>query len=403
MFSHVTFLMYMEEATYTVEKLVQGGEGILRVDDRAVFVPFVIPGEQAKIRLTEARKPQRGELVELMSSSPERVEPPCPLFTKCGGCQFQHIKYEAQLEYKRDILAETISRLAKLEPPVKPMEPSPKRYNYRSRIRLHLKGGRVGFFGPKKRQFFPIDYCHIAEGKINELLPQVPALVEKYRPRSVEIALTDEGEPVAVTDSASGAGTFRWKKTGSKTGRHEWVEDTEWKPVFEQVNRGQNENLRKIIAGLVEKLAPPDVIELYAGAGNLTEAIVPYCDRITAVDSDRAAVKKAALRFGDIPGGRVKVIARRAVNFLERAKKERAKPDLIVLDPPRTGAKEAMPGILSLGPRHVIYVSCDPATLARDIGNLCEAGYEMRSVYPLDMFPQTAHIESVTLLEKISP
>lgn len=392
----------MEDAIFTVEKLVQGGDGIVRRDERAVFVPFVIPGERVKIRPTGARKPPRAELTEVMHPSLRRVEPPCPLFTRCGGCRFQHIQYEAQLEYKRDILAETIRRIAKLEPEVKPMTPSPKEYNYRSRIRLHVKEGKAGFFGPKKERFFPVDYCRLAEEGINNLLPQIPSLLEKHRPRSIEVALTENGEPAAVAEFADGLRTFRRKGAGGMGKKYEWSEDPGWKPVFRQVNRGQNINLRKTVSELVENSKPDDVIELYAGAGNLTGAIMPHCRRITAVDSDAEAVKLARLKFGHIPGGDVKVVRRRAANFLERAKKEKTAPDLVLLDPPRSGAKEAVPGMLALSPRHIIYVSCDPATLARDIRSLHEGGYEARSVLPLDMFPQTAHIESVTLLERVS-
>jgi len=391
----------MRDSIFTVEKLVGGGEGIVRVDGKAVFVPFVIPGERVRIRPTGARRPPRAEPVEVVEPSPRRVEPPCPLFGRCGGCRLQHVRYDAQLGYKREIIAETIRRIAKLAPEVGPVAPSPREYNYRSRIRLHVRRGKAGFFGRNKERFYPVDHCHLADERINELLPEVARLAEERRPRSIELTLADGDEPVAVARFASGRKTFQWKNAGGGKKTRKWAEEPGWKPVFEQVNRGQNENLKKMVSELVETAGPARVVELYAGAGNLTEAVIPHCGSITAVDSNAEAVRSARLKFGDIPGGGVKAVRRTAADFLERAKKEKATPDLVLLDPPRGGAKEAVPGMIALNPRRIIYVSCDPATLARDLGLLCGGGYAVRSVLPLDMFPQTAHIESVTLLEKV--
>ena len=178
----------MENRIFKVEKLANGGMGIVRDGDRAIFVPFVIPGEEVKIREESRLKRdyRRATYTKLIKSSPHRRKPPCHLFGSCGGCQLQHVAYPAQLKLKREILAESLSWIAKINPEIAPMIPSPNHYNYRSRIRMHVRAGIAGFFAMEKKKFLPVKYCHIAYNAINDAISSLSALVKMEKPQTIE-------------------------------------------------------------------------------------------------------------------------------------------------------------------------------------------------------------------------
>ncbi len=385
----------MADQVYTIEKLVAGGMGIVHDGQQTIFIPFVIPGEQVKIRVEPGtRKPVRASVQELVSHSPDRVEPPCPLFMRCGGCQLQHLAYPAQVSLKQVILAETLLRLGHVQAPLNPIIPSPQSYHYRRRIKLHVQAGQAGFYAEWKKELVPVPYCYLAEDTINRALPTLAEFIERDRARSIELIVEEGTTCLAVVESRREEKIYRRQEGKS------WRPAPEQKIAFQQVNPEQNQALRKLVSGLAAEIRPSGVIELYAGSGNLTEVILPHCGWLAAVDADRAAVELARETLEKTSAGRVKFVDQAAEPYLASALKTKLKPDLIVLDPPRTGAKEAISGIIRLAPPHLIYVSCDPASLARDLQALFAAGYQLHSLTPLDMFPQTAHIEAVAVLVK---
>jgi 23S rRNA (uracil1939-C5)-methyltransferase len=385
----------MADQVYTIEKLVAGGMGIVHDGPQTIFIPFVIPGEQVKIRVElGTHKPLRAAVQEFISRSPERVAPPCPLFMRCGGCQFQHLAYPAQVSLKWEILAETLLRLGHLQAEPSPVIPSPKSYHYRRRIKLHVQAGQAGFYAEWKKELVPVPYCYLAEDTINRALATLAEFIERDRARSIELIVEEGTTCLAVVESRREEKIYRRQEGKS------WRPAPEQKIVFQQVNPEQNQALRKLVSGLAAEIRPSGVIELYAGSGNLTEVILPHGGWMIAVDADRAAVELARETLEKTSSGRVKFAHQAAETYLASALKTKLKPDLIVLDPPRTGAKEAIPGIIRLEPAHIIYVSCDPASLARDLKALIAAGYQLHSLTPLDMFPQTAHIEAVAALGK---
>ena len=385
----------MSGQVYRVEKLVAGGDGIVRDRSQTIFVPFVIPGEQVRIEvLAGSRQPVRAKVTELVSASPDRVEPHCPLFMTCGGCQLQHIAYERQLRLKGEILAEVLARIGKIEAELKPMLASPLPYHYRSRIKLQVRAGRAGFFGVDHRSLVPVTYCCLAYEGINLAIPQAAELIAAERPKTVELIEDADGALVAVAASGRKEKIFCRRETG-------WGHDPARQVAFRQVNPAQNEVLRSIVAEAVGRIQPEGVIELYAGAGNLTGELMRHCTWLVAVDSDRAAVALAQERFSFASPAPVNFLLEKAEDFLASEWAGRMRPELVVLDPPRTGAKPAIPGVVQLRPEHVLYVSCDPASLARDLRELADGGYHLEQVIALDMFPQTSHIESVALLSKL--
>ena len=386
----------MRNRIFKVEKLVHGGMGIVRDASHAIFVPFSIPGEDIRIRIEGGSKRKiEATLTEVLSASPDRVEPPCPLFGECGGCQLQHISYPAQLKYKNEILAENLAWIAKIRPQLNPFVPSPSHYNYRSRIKMHVRGGRAGFFARRKAKFLPVEYCNIAHDSLNRAIPTLAPLIGEEKPETIEIVREEDFIAAYVK---TGRRMKNYRRDSASAGR--WAPASGLKFAFQQVNPEQNEALRAMIKANVSDMRPETVIELYAGAGNLTEAILPHSSRVIAVEADEAAVEIGRDKFREMKDERLRFLNMNADVFLESAIKEGMKPDLILLDPPRTGAKEAVDGIMKLAPAHIIYVSCDPATLARDLKSLLSHGYIMQSITPLDMFPQTSHIESVVVLSR---
>jgi len=388
----------MKEREFIVEKLVAGGYGIVRAGNETVFVPYVIPGEKVGIEIEPgSKKPIRAKLVEIVIASPDLVEPPCVLFGRCGGCQFQHINYEAQLKFKVGILSENVAWMAKIRPDINPIVSSAKHYNYRSRIKLHVKGDFVGFYAERKKDFLPVKYCHLAHDSINDAISSLNSLF-RYKPKTIELINENDEYIVAIVEGAGWRKIFRFDRNRELS--EEWQPARDQKVAFEQVNVEQNAVLRNIVRDAVARIKPEGVIELYSGSGNLTEVILPYASWLAAVDSDRRAVVLGRDKFRGISGKPLKFVHKRAEDYLEYALNKGLKPDLIVLDPPRTGAKEAIKGILDIAPKYIIYVSCDPATLARDLKSLLADQYKLQSLTPIDMFPQTAHIEAVAALSR---
>jgi len=391
--------MPLKNRTFKVEKLAHGGMGIVRDASHAVFVPFVIPGEEVKIRVEAgSKKPVRAALVEVVSPSPDRVVPACPLFGECGGCQFQHISYPAQLKYKAEILAESLAWIAKIKHTIEPFAPSPRQYHYRSRIRMHVRRGKAGFFAREKKKLVPVKYCFISHESINRAIPYLEPLIGAGDSEAVE--LINENETIAaVVESRGGATVYRMVEKG-RVQAYEWAPAPDLKTAFQQVNPEQNHALRSIISANVADIRPEGVLELYAGAGNLTEVLLPLSRWVVSVEAEGAAVELAREKLGNLDEQRLKFLHEKADAALDQAFEEGLKPDLVLLDPPRTGAKESLPGIMRLRPGHIIYVSCDPATLARDLKSMLLEGYQLKSIVPLDMFPQTSHIEAIAVLTK---
>jgi 23S rRNA (uracil1939-C5)-methyltransferase len=384
----------MSENIFTVEKVVHGGKGIVRDGRSAIFVPFVLAGEKIKIKILPSKKGAvQAELLEVVEASPKRSVSSCPLFGKCGGCQLQHIEYAQQTKIKTDILKETIGRIAKLDIEVGQTAAAKFPYNYRSRIKLHVKKGKAGFFSAINKDILKIEYCHIADAKLNEALGPLSSLLKAKRPRSADLVIAENGLISTVLVNGKKRRTYEHVSMGQGKS---WIKTAAGKIPFQQVNPHQNEILKDVVSKLVKNISPKSVIELYAGSGNLTRRIAEYCGDITAVERDIAAVELWEQNFSDTPN--VKFIKGESKEFLTKAHKNNIKPDLVLLDPPRTGAKYSAPLIVEIRPQNIVYVSCDPGTLARDIKTLTEAGYKVCSVQPIDMFPQTSHIESVTLL-----
>ncbi|MBI2083176.1 MAG: class I SAM-dependent RNA methyltransferase [Deltaproteobacteria bacterium] len=371
-----------EDQFISIERLSFGGDGIGKIEGKVVFVPFSVPGDRLKVRIVESKERfNRGEILEIIEPSPLRVQPPCPVFGRCGGCQWQQIDYPSQLSSKELILRETLERIGGLKGiSILPIISSAHPWNYRNRLQLHRDSkGRIGFLAREAHEVVEFEECFIADPKLNEAVQRLRREAPTEH-RLFELAMTHDSK---VTLS------------GLKS------EDDR---AFSQTNPSVNEELVKTVfqfafggaeAAFTQKW---NIVELYCGKGNLTFALAQAGGRVIAVDESREALKEAEEEAKKRRMTHLEFIASAAEWGLKTVLRRGMPVDILVLDPPRRGAKEILDLLLVIKPRVIVYVSCDPSTLARDLKFLVNRHYEVEMVRPLDMFPQTYHIESVTKL-----
>ncbi|HRJ72550.1 MAG TPA: TRAM domain-containing protein [Terrimicrobiaceae bacterium] len=345
-----------------VDRVAFGGKGMGRLENGKVcFVPRVIPGERvtALVRKEKASYAE-ADLSAVLDASPDRMEPVCPVFGRCGGCHYQHVRYERQLVFKQEQVADVLRRIGgQGNPPVEPTVPSPQDFHYRNRITVHVKDGRVGFYAPGSRKIVEISECPIATEKVNGLLAELRG----SRPGNGEYPLREPGE-------------FRG---------------------FRQVNDAIAGRLLEV----VEEMAAPGgglLVDAYCGAGFFAKRLSAMFHMTVGIEWSADAVRAARQGVGDNEIYLLGDVKRHLIPALGAGQPETT---TLLLDPPEEGLDASIIGtVLERGPSRIIYVSCNPATLARDIKRLA-AGYGLRRVRPVDMFPQTAEIEAAALLEKL--
>ncbi|MBI2893713.1 MAG: class I SAM-dependent RNA methyltransferase [Deltaproteobacteria bacterium] len=410
------------ETVLVIESLGLGGDGVGRIDGRSVFVPAALPGERVRVQVEPgAGRASAGTLLEVLTPSPERVSPACGAFGKCGGCQLQHLSYEAQVVAKRRGLAHATSQV------VDPMVSAPKPWGYRARARLHVARGSLGFFAAQASEVVPIDECPVLDPVVQTALCEVASRIVPEVGREAEI-LVDRGrtgrpvlfvrpasEPArslyealaAYVDAGSiegaalqvpGVATLaRFGEPDPYTTAADGLPMRVAPGAFAQANVEVTALMAK---SLVEMAAPSRhdrVLELYAGSGTFTTLLAGHVREVVAVESDGAAAAALAENLRSRRIGNVRVTRGDAT---ERAVNARGEFSLVVLDPPRTGApEELLAAIARRRPRAIAYVSCSPGMLGRDLAKLASLGYRtLRGIAGFDMFPQTTHIEALAVL-----
>jgi 23S rRNA (uracil1939-C5)-methyltransferase len=431
----------------TIEKLIYGGDGLARTasdaDGRnmAVFVPFVLPGEKVEAEIRQGKTGfARGSVTQLIETSPDRIEARCPYFRQCGGCHYQHIPYERQLEFKAAILRETLRRIAKIE--LKPeirVHASPP-WNYRNRARLQVQTSpkfALGYFQFGSHKFLAVRECPISSPLINRVMARLhelsglncPVAVEEIElfadaaderllawvlcereaeqndllrwaealqrelPEIVGVTffpsrrrIEDDNAPIDAKPLAqSGAKSIRYRTNG-----HDYQVSA---GAFFQVNRHLIDELVTVVTGN----ASGDIaLDLYAGVGLFSAVLARSFHHIFSVEVSQTAIGDL---LQNVPAN-VKAAGAKTEDYL-RSQPVRNRPELVVLDPPRTGAGSAViRSLVELGAPRVRYVSCDPSTLARDLAPLLASGYHIEEAHSFDLFPETFHIESVMLLTR---
>lgn len=396
------------EAEVTFEKLVYGGFGLARLDGRVVLTPFVLPGETARIAISSERSGVAEATVkEILTPSTERVDPACPYFYRCGGCHYQHAAYAAQVEQKRAVLAETLQRIGKISPPGDIGVVSAEPWGYRNRTQFHIDRGRIGYFGLGTHELVPVDRCPISSQKINETLLVVREMARDRRwprfLRSLELFTDETAVQLVVreTEQPVARRFFEWcseQIAGYAPGAIEYTAGDE----RYRVSRGSFFQVNRYLVGRLVELATDGAegetgLDLYAGVGLFTLPLARRFKRLNAVESGAGAVRDLEhnLHTAGLDAGVHRAASEAYLEALDDA------PDFILADPPRAGlGKSAVRSLLRLKPRRVHIVSCDPATLARDLAALIAGGYNLQKLTLIDLFPQTYHIESVAVLTR---
>lgn len=404
-----------------VTGLASGGEGVTRLPDgRVVFVEDSVPGDRVELGdLVVRKKLARARIARLAVASPDRVEPRCAHFGRCGGCSWQHVRYAAQLDAKRDIVCSALERIGRLALPEKiEVIGSPEPYAYRARARLVECVEGVGYRRRATREIEPVESCPILVPALQTALEELGQAVRsesadrgsepgRRRSREVEWVVTGGTQgPAAIERLGRGRG-----QRSSRGPRSVEIEVLGEKlrvsaGSFVQANALLWDSLAGTVRDACTKsvdgeAAPQRFLELYAGIGFLSIPLARSGLSGVAIESDRSAVNDLERNLASAGlADRVEVIA----SVVERRgdlDRLLSRSDVLLADPPRAGlASEVRRAVASHGPRQVVYVSCDPATLARDLRELSESGYVLRELRILDLFPQTPHVESIAILAR---
>ena len=394
-----------------IEKLVYGGQGLGRVEGRVVLVPFVAPGETVEVEAVRQKKGLiEGRAVDWVSKSSSRVEARCPVFGVCGGCHYQHLSYDQQLESKSQILLETLARVGKItwDGPVETVAGEPWGYRNRTQLRIAKRGRRaaVGFFEAGSHRLVAAESCPVNSPLLNRAHETLRGMAQERRfpnfLREVEFFTneTDVQLNVLSSDRPLAKSFFEW--CGQTIEGFEPTDTIDY-PVgddlfrvgsrsFFQVNRFLVNELAKVVAG---DASGRFALDLYAGVGLFTLPLARQFERVVAVDANRRAMRD--LRFNlERAEADAQVVNLNVAEFLPSL----IDPvDFVVADPPRAGlGPEVTAELVRLRPRRLVLVSCDPPTLARDLSPLLAGWYRIQSMTLVDLFPQTFHLEAVVCL-----
>ena len=413
-----------------IDRLASGGDGVGRLEDgRVVFVPFAAPGDVLRVEIVERRKRHaRARIVEIESPGPARRLPRCPVFGSCGGCVWQHLEYPAQLEAKRAILLDAVVRIGGLEPPgAVAMCGSPEEFGYRSRARVLASGGKVGFRRLRSHELEPIEHCPVLSPPVDRALADA-ARIGQTRPTG-QTTQTRQARQIGGLESRGPQGERRAPRAGGglaveveiavggggvvRTGSLD-PEALASGPPLELEVGGERLRVSPGVFTQANDLVLPELCasvqreagsgrrlaELFAGAGTFTLSLARRFDGLLAVESNARATGDLAFNL-ERAGLASRVEVR--TQAVEQALGAIAafEPELIVLDPPRSGlAPGCAVGVAGAGARRIVYVSCDPATLARDLRLIVEAGYRLVRLQGFDLFPQTQHVEALAVLDQ---
>lgn len=402
----------------TLTGLVYGGDAIGRLPDgRAVFVPFALPGETVRISIVEDKtRHALARMEEILVSSETRIEPRCKHFATCGGCHYQNMPYATQLEAKTAILVDQLKRIGKLnDVPVLPIVSSPEPWQYRNYVQFQIsQEGKLGFNKSRSNDITPIEECFLPQPTLDEIWPLLnfePGTgIQKVGLRlgsqqDVQITLEgiSDGIPELVVEELDASVIHISKESLVVIAGSEYT----WLRVFGrlfrvsagtffQVNTPVAELMVEAVLAVLPQKKDLTILEVYCGAGLFSAFLASRAERLVAIEASTSACNDFIFNLDEFEN--VELYEASAEVVIPALK---IKPDLVLVDPPRSGLdRTVLQGILSMAASEIVYVSCDPATLARDARYLADGGYLLSQVTPFDMFPQTYHIESISIWKR---
>jgi 23S rRNA (uracil1939-C5)-methyltransferase len=414
-----------------IEAMSHGADAVARENGKVVFVTAGAPGDVVDVEITKTHgRFSRGSICRLLSAATVRREPRCRYVGRCGGCQWQHLDYTAQLEAKHRNLSDHLLHIAGIaDPRPMPVLASPAEWRYRNRVNLRTDGHRLGFYRAESHELVEIEECLIGATQIETALAAARrwlgtvqtkirrlALIASESTTGVVLVANAEGL-FAATDDASNRRTLTTQTDDTIRGvvmfgkrwRHSWgnvevsftIDGDTLKTTggeFTQVNLRANRLLTECVLSLGAISPGDEVIDLYCGAGNLTVPVARRGARVLGIERSARATADAEANASRLGLENCRFLCRPVEKALAKLATDRARPQVVILDPPRGGSATVLADIARLGPRRVVYVSCDPPTLARDVATLARHGYCLEAVQPIDFFPHTYHLEAVASL-----
>ena len=424
-----------DRVTTDITALTYGGRGIGRVEGKVIFVPNTAPGDRVDVAVVEEKEGYiEGIVEEVVTPSPRRAEPFCPLFGQCGGCQWQHIAYSDQVEWKERIFRETLERIGGIAPlPLEKTIPAEMSGAYRTRAQFHVKEGRWGFFSARSNDIVPLEECPLLDPLLNKVFTAIRDVFAEEAPdfplHTVEVGMSPEDNKAVALLHSGKSGKLDLERLMERVGDLKGVElfitpkrrrggtkvasagdcylsyrvsglfMRSHLSAFSQVNFGQNERLVETVLDFADPRESDSVVDLFAGAGNLTLPLARRCAEVTAIEQSRVAVEDGRI---NAKAKDMSTVTFRRADAADGAKSlDKGASDIVVLDPPRGGALRVAREIVEVAPEKIVYLSCNPATLARDLAFLVRHGYNVTRAVTIDMFPHTYHIEGVVKLTHV--
>ncbi len=381
-----------------IERIVPGGMGLAHAEGKTIFVALAAQGDHIRVRLEKTRGSIAfASIVEILTPSPARVAPPCPYFGRCGGCDFQQLNYDAQLEAKVSIVQDCLRRLARIETPVEvTIKASPNSWRYRSRAQWQYDARRkaLGYFERGSHKVCDVVECPVIAPALQEALTNLrEAMRDNFLPEHVAEFQAVAGD--AAVSIVPPVNQTKIEREASRTinGFHYQFDAT----GFFQIN---HELLPLLVETALGDAHGDMAVDLCCGAGLFTLPLAGRFTRVVGVEASEAAITYARRNLETAQLTNARVECARVGDWLKHNAADFAPIDLVLLDPPRAGVedRDALGGILALQSKRIAYVSCDPATLARDLRELIGGGYTLDSVTAFDMFPQTHHVETIAHL-----
>lgn len=382
------------------DRIAPRGDAIANTDTKPVYASEIIPGETARVRIRKVRRSWVAvDVEEIVEPSPDRVEPRCPLFSTCSGCQLQHIRYERQLELKRDMVVAQLETFGGLQaPPVEPVLGAANPWNYRNHARFTVRDGKFGFIRRFRRAWFEVPRCDIMNEPINALVQELSGRIPGLTQCNIRVG-ADPGEHMIQPKLAP----YGVDRPSGQPHLFERLGDRRFRvsaASFFQVHREQAQVMLDVLRSFVAYAPDVTVVDAYAGVGTFAVMLAPHVARVIAIEESGPAVEDAKLNIAGLDN-----VELRLGKSEELLGELPAPIDALILDPPRSGCRPgAIEAVRRFAPRRVAYVSCDPASLGRDLAALLEGDrFRLVRVQPIDMFPHTHHVECVALLEANVP